>query len=122
MFFWKAFKKCTTCGHEWKKRKDFVDDDGLTLIGYEANFNALGLGLFLFDHTCGTTLALPVDRFRDLYKGEVFKERKTGTEECPGHCMHKSKLDPCPAKCECGWVRQLIQILARQGGKENKPK
>lgn len=111
MLFWKSFKKCTTCGHDWKRRDDFLEDGALKIIGYEANFNALGLGIFLFDHSCGTTLALPVDKFKDMYKGVVFNERKTGTYECPGHCMHKSKLDPCPANCECNWVRELIQML-----------
>lgn len=105
------FKKCSNCGAKWKTRDQFIADRSLKLIGYEANLDALALGLLLFDHACGTTLAVRAGNFEDLYKGPVFTERKTGSSECPGYCLHRSELRPCPAKCACGWVREVVQIL-----------
>jgi hypothetical protein len=41
----------------------------------------------------------------------MVEERKTGTEECPGYCLHQDELQPCPARCECAYVREIIQII-----------
>jgi hypothetical protein len=35
----------------------------------------------------------------------------TGTAECPEFCLHRSKLNPCPAKCECAYIREIIQAI-----------
>lgn len=108
-----TFKKCPTCAFAWKKREDFLNDKNLKIVGYQANFKSLPLGLFLFNHTCGTTLAVSAEGFVDLYDGPVYEERKTGTDECPGYCLHKDELRRCPAKCECAWVRELLQIIKK---------
>jgi hypothetical protein len=105
------FKKCPCCGFEWKRRDDFLKDKAVEIIGYQANFDALQLGLFLFNHTCGTTLAYRVDGFRDLYAGPIYTERHTGGPECLGYCLHRDELKMCPAKCDCAWVRGLMQII-----------
>jgi len=106
-----TFKKCPKCGFEWKGREDFLRDKNLTLIGYQANFDILKLGLLLFNHNCGTTLSLHVEGFSDLYKGPIYTERKTGGPECLGYCLHRDELKLCPAKCECAWVRELVQMI-----------
>jgi hypothetical protein len=79
-----------------------------------ANFDALKLGLLLFNHVyerCKTTLALEAGEFIDLYKKEIFQTRMTGTKECPGYCLYKENLQPCPANCECAYIREVIQII-----------
>ncbi|MCM8760710.1 MAG: hypothetical protein NC938_06060 [Candidatus Omnitrophica bacterium] len=111
MPFGKMFKKCTSCGANWKTRDDFLNDCSLELIGYQANFKSLETGLLLFNHTCGTTLSLPAGTFKDIYKGPIYTERKTGTEDCPGYCLHEEELRRCPEKCECAWVREMIQVI-----------
>jgi hypothetical protein len=80
-------------------------------MGYQVNFPELEGGFFLFNHTCGTSLGLMAGDFRGLYEGPVFSERATGTTECPEYCLHKSELRPCPAKCECAYVREIIQVI-----------
>jgi len=124
MSFGKSYKKCTCCGIGWKTRDDFLRDCSLVLIGYQANFDSLELGILLFNHTCGTTLAVHAGDFKDLYKGTIYHERKTGTEDCPEHCLHKEDLEPCPAECECSWVREMIQLIKdvekSQGSRERK--
>jgi len=107
----KKFKTCPSCEKLWPTRQQFIDDPRLKLIGYQVNFKELKTGLFLFNHSCGTTMSLKVEKFVDLYDGPVFTERKTGSDQCLGLCLHRSELRPCPAKCECAFVREIIQIL-----------
>jgi len=112
MLFEKSFKNCTTCNFKWRAREEFLTDPSVELVGYQVSFDELLLGLFLFNHKCGTTLAIPVNKLRDLYNGPIYSERKTGGPECPGYCLRKSELRPCPAQCECAWIRELIQIIS----------
>lgn len=105
------FKTCS-CGSSWRDRIDFLDDESIELIGYTPNFKALEMGWLFFNHlTCKSTLAIEAARFIDLYQGEVFTERKTGTDDCPGYCLNRPDLAPCPAKCECAYVREILQII-----------
>ncbi len=108
------FKKCPKCGTVWLDRESFLDDPELQAIGYQVDFEDLELGLFYFNHHrqgCRTTLAVHARFFTDLYKGEIFHERLTGTEACPGHCLYHEDLDPCPLHCECAYVRETLQII-----------
>jgi len=118
----KEFKKCPKCNFVWIRREDFLRDQKLNIIGYEISDGGLVDGLFLFNHDCGTTLALKVEKFKDLYDGPIFKERLTGSDDCHGNCLYKSNLEPCPAKCECAYVREIIQILRRLPEKAIKMK
>ncbi len=116
----KAFKSCTLCRAVWPSRDAFVDDPDLKPTGYMANFDRLEMGIFLFDHlSCRTTLALSADKFRDLYDGPVFSERKTGSEECPGYCLDKNELRPCPAECECAYVREVLNVIVSRKRLQN---
>jgi hypothetical protein len=106
------FKKCSGCGLKWKDRSHFLSDPDLVLVGYQVHFEDLELGLFLFNHMkCGSTIAIEAKNFTDLYDGPIFKIRKTGKKGCPGHCLHADELRPCPAKCECAFVRDVISII-----------
>ena len=103
------FKICTLCGTAWPTRDDFLADPHIKLLGYSVHFKDLELGLFLFNHSsCLTTLAIKACAFTDLYEGPIFTERATGTASCPGYCLHQSELRPCPARCECAYVREVV--------------
>ncbi len=104
------FRRCT-CGHEWASREDFLGDPDVTIVGYQVDFEALHLGLLLFNHACRTTLAIEAGQFRDLYDGPVFKKKRTESPDCPGYCVHRDNLERCPVECECAYVREIIQIL-----------
>lgn len=112
------FKQCSNCGFEWLTREQWLRDPLLELVGYQVSFKALKTGILLFNHRCRTTLALYASDFEDLYDGPVFKERATGTDDCPGYCLHQDNLAPCPARCECSYVRNIIQLI-RSWPKEN---
>ncbi len=105
------FKQCPSCCFEWPRRVDFLRDPNLRLIGYQANFNVLAAGIFLFNHDCNGTLAVPAENFMDLYHGPIFKERASEGPQCPGHCLHQEDLSTCPARCECNYVREILQVI-----------
>jgi len=106
------FKKCTLCGHRWLSRSDFLEDPSTVMIGYQVNFDHLSLGFFLFNHLeCSTTIGIPAANFKDLYQGPVYSERLFGTKQCPEYCLHETQLDPCPAKCECAYIREILQAV-----------
>lgn len=106
------FKECPCCGHTWLKRVEFMKDPNLGTVGYQVNFDNLLLGFFLFEHaSCGSSIAVPAGRFRDLYDGPVFSQNLAGTEDCPEYCFRESELRPCPERCECAYVREILQIV-----------
>jgi hypothetical protein len=114
------FKRCPTCGHMWASRDRLLADPDITVVGYQASFKKLTEGLFLFNHLCNATLALPAEKFIDLYNGPIFEERLTGGKTCPGHCLYQNDLSSCPAKCDCAFVREILQII-RKWPKNDKP-
>lgn len=107
------FKTCKVCDHLWPTRDSFVADDEIRLIGYQANIMAVEKGLFLFNHSCDGTLSINAMEFADLYDGPVYAEHKTGNSECPGYCLYVNDLRPCPAKCDCAFVRNILQLLKK---------
>lgn len=107
----RGFKQCDVCGKMWPFRQEFLDDPTIRLIGYQVSFKELAGGLLLFNHACGTTLALKVRECGDLYDGPIFTERRTGEDDCPTYCLHPEELRACPAVCECAYVRELLQII-----------
>jgi len=109
--YYDGFKQCSTCGFKWATRDQFLEDPDVELVGYQVNFVELLAGFFLFNHSCKTTLAIPVEPFEGFYDGPVFSKRATGTEQCPEYCLHEENLIPCPAQCECAFVREIIQLI-----------
>jgi hypothetical protein len=105
------FEKCPMCGCTWLTRADFLADPDVVLIGYQVNFSHLLAGFFLFAHSCETSLAIHAAEFADLYEGPVFEKPLTGSDSCPGYCLRIDELDPCPAPCECAYVREILQII-----------
>jgi hypothetical protein len=109
-----CFKTCTLCGKKWGSREDFIGDPEVQLVGYQAHFEALTEGFFLFNHMrpgCGSTIAIVVKSFVDLYHGPVFETQFRGGPSCPGYCLHTRAVNPCPQKCECSFVREVIGAI-----------
>ncbi len=67
----------------------------------------------MFNHDtdeCGTTMTLEVNMFSDLHDGPLFEEHgKDDVPDCPGYCKDRYILDPCDLKCECSYVRDVLQ-------------
>ncbi len=93
-----------------------MSDPEIVLSGYQVHFVDLRAGLFLFTHEragCHTTFSIEAGGFFDLYEGPIFEERMAGRPECPGHCLHPSRLERCPVRCECAFVREVIDIIKK---------
>jgi hypothetical protein len=58
-----------------------------------------------------TTLALPAGVFTDIYHGEVFVDKLHGTAACQGLCARWQDTRRCPAKCECAYIREMMQLV-----------
>lgn len=111
-----SFKVCTMCKKVWHRRSEFLADPAIRAIGYMANFQDLKLGLFCFNHEargCCTTLVVEAYHFTDLYEGPTFTQRLTGSADCPGYCLQKNELRPCSARCECGYVRAVLDKVTQ---------
>ena len=119
-----VFKKCSVCNTIWDKYADFLSDPQISLVGYQVDFVDLEEGLFLFNHECQTTLAITggklkgratlaitTGKFKHLYDGPIWTERLNETDVCPEYCLRKDDLRPCPQKCECAYVRDIIQTI-----------
>ena len=106
-----SFKKCGPCGFEWTTLNAFLGDPNIEIIGYQAHFEELKLGLLLFNHSCRGTLSIRVNLLRHLYDGPIFEERMTGGEKCHGYCSYEGRLDMCPNQCECAYIREIIQRI-----------
>ncbi|MBX7256584.1 MAG: FHA domain-containing protein [Candidatus Hydrogenedentes bacterium] len=105
------YRKCPHCGTVWSSQDALLSDPSLVLAGYQVRFDDLGAGLFLFNHSCGTTMAITADDFRHLYNGPVYPEPRTGSDVCPRYCLNKEELRPCGADCECAYVREVLQLI-----------
>ena len=108
------FETCSMCHEVWEDREAFLSDPKVAVVGYQANFEDLETGLFFFNHAkpgCESTLAVEVGKFEGLAAGPIFKERLEGTEECPDYCLRQEELEPCPLHCECGYVRDVLQVI-----------
>ena len=106
-----SFKSCSNCETSWKSIDAFMQDPSIELVGYMPTFEDLVNGLFLFNHNCGTTLALKVGQVEYLYEGPVYRENKHGASECPGYCQNKTDFSPCPEKCSCAFVRDTMHTI-----------
>jgi hypothetical protein len=114
-----AFKACPSCGRVWGSREDFMADPEVELIGYQVDAASQDAGLFLFNHRCEGTLAIPAAAFVDLVGKPLHAPSLYGTKECEGHCLHCHDIDPCRAFCECAYVRQALQVVRRWPKRED---
>lgn len=117
------FKICSYCNKTWKTREDFLKDHNIELIGYTADLKDINFGLFYYNHTdqeCKTTLGIYARLFTDLYNGPIYKEIKTGGEDCSGKCLNKYDLEKCPAKCNYAYMREVANIIHHIDINKNK--
>ena len=106
------FKICNSCGYQWEKRENFLSDPNIEATGYQTFFSNLKVGLFLLNHSCGTTLAIDASFFLDLYKGAFYHDRKPiKGRKCPGKCLTENILSPCSDTCKCSFISKLLNTL-----------
>ncbi len=116
----KVFKTCSFCGKKWKTREEFLSDKKVKLVGYQINYIDIEKGLFLFNHSCNTTIAIEVEEFMDLYKGVKYTENKLNTDECPGYCLDEKELQDCGNTCYYNQVRKLMLVILDYNKKDSQ--
>ncbi len=107
-----SFKICTKCEQKWENREEFLSDTNIDLVGYQVNFGDLAEGFFLFNHIaeeCGTSLAIEARDFTDMHNGPIFEARLENSETCPDYCKEPTSLKTCHEKCECSYVRDVLE-------------
>jgi hypothetical protein len=110
----RPFKTCPCCRRAWPTRAAFIADPSVVLNGYQADFARLERGLLFFTHAveeCGSTTTIHAGEFLDLYQGPRHAVSRTLSPECPRHCISRHDLEPCGVKCECAFVREVVQLL-----------
>ncbi len=108
------FKVCTKCAYEWNTLEDLVADMSLRVDGYQVCFERAEEGLFMLTHecpNCQTTLSIPAAEFAHWKTGPDYYALKLLTDECAGHCLNPTNLEPCNAQCFVRWVRDVLQFL-----------
>lgn len=105
------FKQCGHCQAVWKNYHEFLSDPDIKFLGYQESFKNLQAGIFLFNHSCYNTIAIAAEAFTHLYDGPIFHERLAGSDECPGYCLREDEFMTCTAKCECAYVKEVLQIV-----------
>ncbi len=116
-----AYKKCSCCGYDWENLTDLIRDKQVQLIGYQPAFSDSYEGLFFFAHEakeCGTTIALPVSSFANLYEGPAYTAQLACTKRCNGLCQSFYDFGVCSNECEMRWVRDIIEVLQNRGPEE----
>ena len=115
------FKACTCCDSVWENLSDLIRDEQVHIIGYLPAFSNSYEGLFFFAHRtgeCGTTIALPVSCFLNLYKGPEYTDQLVGTEQCDSLCESFYDFSACSKNCSMRWIRDIIQMLENRGPAE----
>lgn len=103
---------CSHCGRIWNGIGTFLRDPQICLEGYRACLDDFSQGWYLFSHSCGNTIEVPVSRVaRVRERGRTL----IGTHACPGLCYYERPILPCAAKCEgAGYRRIAGKIAARR--------
>lgn len=109
------FKQCNKCGHKWETRDDFLSDETIHVIGYQVFFENLKFGMFLLNHSCGTTIAIDAESLLDLHEGPIFSDRKPDGRECPGRCLNENIMSPCSPECKCSFISEIMQVIRDWG-------
>jgi len=86
-------------------------DPDLEMAGYQVHYEHVDTGLLLFNHSCGSTIALTVASVKNLYDGTASEKKAFGSKECPNFCSHSDNLKACPVDCEYAYVRDIMQII-----------
>ncbi len=109
------FKVCPMCSEKWNRVEALLADPAIELKGYQVNFDALEEGLFYFLHHrtgCETTLGIPIKAFKGLSDLPFLAPSlESRPENCTGLCLNEHELGECPEKCNCNWVRDVMQTI-----------
>lgn len=100
---------CDGCGKEWDGLAPFLRDQDLTLIRYKAFLEDFPKGSYVFSHSCGSNLQVPVSRFVRPRSGG---KSLIASHACPGLCYYETSLLTCSAACDGSLYRRIAGKLS----------
>ncbi len=108
-------KKCPKCGAGLTLEQALAGRElspiGMGLLGGRADSNA-----FYFNHSCGTTVTLPVSLFVPFISEWVSAEILAGSPRCERHCLSVDDLRTCDQPCSYAPFRRFLvhRLLAHR--------
>jgi hypothetical protein len=84
----RPFKRCPMCRVVWDTSADFLKDAGLRHIGHQGGARPGDPGLTMFNHSCGTTLAIEAARSKVRHQTTGNKHGKRMEELLTCCTMH----------------------------------
>ena len=106
-----VFKRCSTCDREWSTRDEFLHDPEVVLVGYQSTFTVTEPGLFLFNHSCDSTIAIDADAFADMYGEEIRQSCEAHLDNHPEYCCKGMTGEDEPKACICKFSRTIVDTL-----------
>lgn len=105
---------CPQCAREWSGLSGFLVNARIRLESYRACPDDFRRGRYVFAHSCGGTIEIPVSRFvRPRHRGRNL----AGSHACPGFCSYEKSLSPCSAVCEGACYRRIAGRLRSRTGR-----
>lgn len=101
---------CSSCDHSWSHPGEVFNDPSLGDFRYRAQVDDFNNGLFLFSHSCGGNVTIPVSLF---IRPDRQKKSLSASRACPGLCGYESIFNSCDALCEGSVYRKLAFKIAR---------
>lgn len=100
--------RCAGCPTTWDTVATFLRDPGVRICGYRAEISDFPRGAYVFVHTCGSHVEIPV---RWLGRSRFLGKSLAGSHACPGLCYYDECLSDCNAECEGSLYRRLAGRL-----------
>jgi hypothetical protein len=100
--------RCPGCDGKWERIGKFLRDPDVRFLRYRVCTEDFPRGEFLFAHSCGGEVGIPVTR---LVRSRFFGRSLAGTHACPGLCYFESSDAPCSARCEGSLYRRVARRL-----------
>jgi hypothetical protein len=101
------FKTCPSCEAVWATRSDFLADREVLLVGYQSSYTVSQPGLFLFNHSCDSTIAVDASDFKDMYNEDICQSCEAHRKHHPAHCCKGMTGEDKPKKCVCKFSKAI---------------
>ena len=107
-----CFKTCSKCGFVWPERASFLIDPNLRLIGYQADFEELMAGIFLYSTTFAKRLSPLEQTTSKIYTTArcLLKGWKAVTSAGVTVCT-KMIYAHIPRNVNVQYVREIVQVI-----------
>jgi hypothetical protein len=107
------FKVCGACRRGWATWDDFVADPQVRLLGLQAVEHVPDASLLVFEHGCGSSVSVLVNRLQDLLPEHPAAGWPSlrGGELCRRHCFSLEDHAPCDRRCSHVRDRDLLRLV-----------